>query len=88
MLSIGAILLALAVVAAVWPRLLAVPYAAVTGWIGLALLMRAYRIRKRSGSDAFDTRGREEDGLIPEDGKPKDKRSNAPHATDRDGEPG
>ncbi|HQI00903.1 MAG TPA: phospholipase D-like domain-containing protein [Deltaproteobacteria bacterium] len=88
MLSIGAMLLALAVVAAVWPRLLAVPYAAVTGWIGLALLVRAYRIRKRSGSDAFDTRGREEDGLIPEDGKPKDKRSNAPHATDRDGEPG
>lgn len=47
MFSAGAILLALAVVAVIWPRLLAVPLAILCGWIAVALLLRAYRIRSR-----------------------------------------
>jgi len=42
----GAILLVLAAVAAVLPRLVAFPLAAVALWLGAALLLKAYRLRK------------------------------------------
>jgi cardiolipin synthase A/B len=87
MFSTGAILLALAVVAMVWPRLLAVPYAVITGWIGAALLLRAYRIRRRHGRNAPRIRAVEEESLIPPDSTSKDKRLIVPHSTEKAGEP-
>jgi cardiolipin synthase len=41
----GLVLLALAVVALFFPRVAAVPFAVVAGWIGLSLLGRAWRLR-------------------------------------------
>src|SRR5262245_19494186 len=49
----GAILLALAVIALAWPRLLAVPAGIALGWVALSLLVRARRI----GSARGETRG-------------------------------
>jgi hypothetical protein len=46
----GAILLALALLALAWPRLLAVPAGIALGWVGLSLLVRAWRTAEaRSG---------------------------------------
>jgi cardiolipin synthase len=57
----GAILLALAVVALAWPRLLAVPAGIALGWVALSLLVRAFRIAQaRGGSrEAPEERGGE-----------------------------
>ncbi len=43
----GAILLALAVVALVWPRLLAVPAGLALAWVAVTLLVRAWRIAEQ-----------------------------------------
>jgi cardiolipin synthase len=40
----GAALVLLAVLAALWPRLIAVPLAALSTWVGAALLIRAWRL--------------------------------------------
>ncbi len=45
MFSAGIILLALAVLAVLWPRVLAVPFALLSIWFALVLLLRAFRIR-------------------------------------------
>jgi cardiolipin synthase len=47
LLGSGATLLALAVVAMLWPVLLALPVAVVAGYVGLALLWRAHRLRSQ-----------------------------------------
>jgi cardiolipin synthase len=49
----GAILLGLAVIALVWPRVLAVPAGIALGWVALSLLVRARRIGRARG----ETRG-------------------------------
>jgi cardiolipin synthase len=41
----GALLSLLAVLAVLFPRLVAVPLGVIAGWIGLALLVRAWRLR-------------------------------------------
>ncbi|MFZ0761479.1 MAG: phospholipase D-like domain-containing protein [Candidatus Sulfotelmatobacter sp.] len=41
------LLLLLAVVAILWPRLVAVPIAVLGGWLAISLLVRAYRLRAR-----------------------------------------
>jgi cardiolipin synthase len=54
MASAGAALLVVAVLAAWWPWLVAVPLAAVGGWVAVALLLRAWRLKLRvtaSGAD-------------------------------------
>lgn len=53
----GAILIALALVAILWPRVLAIPFALLAIWFGGALLVRAYHIDRRrqpSGVAATD----------------------------------
>jgi cardiolipin synthase len=40
----GAALVLLAVLAALWPRLIAVPLAALSAWVAAALLIRAWRL--------------------------------------------
>jgi cardiolipin synthase len=47
----GALLSVLAVLAVVFPRLVAVPLGIVAGWIGLALLVRAWRLRGQREAD-------------------------------------
>jgi cardiolipin synthase len=48
----GAVLLVLAGVAGLLPRLVAFPLAAVALWLGLALLLKAYRLRKAASARA------------------------------------
>ncbi len=56
----GAILLALAVIALAWPRVLAVPAGIALGWVALSLLVRARRIARTRGEtrDATEDAGR------------------------------
>jgi cardiolipin synthase A/B len=49
MFSAGLILLALAAVSLLWPRVLAVPFACLSLWFAFALLLRALRTRARHG---------------------------------------
>ena len=51
MLSAGAILLALALIAVLWPELVSVPFAIFSGWLAISLFLRAYRLRRRRGRD-------------------------------------
>jgi cardiolipin synthase A/B len=48
MLTVGVILLVIGVLLVFFPRVLAYPLAAVTGWFAVSLLCRSYRLR-RSG---------------------------------------
>lgn len=43
----GCVLLLLAAITVVWPLLTAVPFAVATAWLGLSLLARAWRLRRR-----------------------------------------
>ncbi|HPI91744.1 MAG TPA: phospholipase D-like domain-containing protein [Deltaproteobacteria bacterium] len=52
--SAGAILLALAVVAVLWPELLAVPFAFFSIWLALSLLLRANKLRRRRNASESD----------------------------------
>lgn len=50
--TVGLLLLALSIVAVLWPRLVVVPFAVVGVWVALALLARAWRLRARHRVDA------------------------------------
>jgi cardiolipin synthase len=50
--AIGLVLLALAIIAVLWPRLVVVPFAVVGVWVALALLARAWRLRRRYRAEA------------------------------------
>jgi cardiolipin synthase len=52
MAKVGAVLVALAIAAFAWPVILAVPFGILAGWIGLALLARAFRLRSTHRSEA------------------------------------
>jgi cardiolipin synthase len=54
MAKVGAVLFALAVAGLLRPAILAIPFAIVSGWIGLALLVRAFRLRVKDRSEAED----------------------------------
>ena len=47
MAGVGATLVALAIVAIIWPLVVAVPVVLLGGWIGIALLVRALELRRR-----------------------------------------
>ena len=47
----GGLALVAAVVAALWPRLFAIPFALVVGWLGVSLLVRAYGLRRGHGAE-------------------------------------
>ncbi len=49
MVATGLVLLMLALIAVIWPRLLSVPFAALSLWIAAALLLRAFRMRGTRG---------------------------------------
>ena len=57
MAAAGGLALVAAVVAALWPRLLAIPFAIVVGWLGVALIARAYGMRRGSGPAGGDEKG-------------------------------
>jgi len=42
----GALLLAIAVIAGIWPRVVAIPLALVTGWVAVTFLVKAWRLRR------------------------------------------
>jgi cardiolipin synthase len=54
MAKAGAVLVALAAAAILWPVILAVPLGIIFAWIGLALLARAFRLHSRHRSEAED----------------------------------
>src|SRR3569623_2475774 len=47
MASFGGLLAALAAVAALWPRVIALPLAVLMAWLGVAMLINAVRLRQR-----------------------------------------
>jgi NADH:ubiquinone oxidoreductase subunit K len=47
-------------VAVLWPRLVVIPFAAAGVWVGLALLARAWRLRRRHRAGIADARRRGE----------------------------
>jgi cardiolipin synthase len=51
MFSAAVILLVLAVVAVIWPEILAVPFAVLSGWVAVSLLVKAYKLRHGRGRD-------------------------------------
>lgn len=51
MFSAALILLVLAVAAVIWPELLAVPFAVLSGWVAVSLLAKAYRLRNGRSRD-------------------------------------
>ena len=51
MAKVGAVLVALAVAGLVWPVILTVPFGILAGWIGVALLARASRLRSKHRSE-------------------------------------
>jgi cardiolipin synthase len=53
MAKLGAIFLFVAVAAWLWPLAVAIPALLFCGWIGLALLIRAWKLRRSSRSDAI-----------------------------------
>lgn len=65
-MALGAMmLLTLAVVAALWPQLVAFPVAALSAWVGLALLVGARRaLRRRGAGEALERRPVEEKGPL------------------------
>ncbi len=54
-LGAGIILLALAVMAVLRPEWIAVPFALISSWFAIALLLRAYRLRPRRGKDTGES---------------------------------
>jgi cardiolipin synthase len=52
MAKVGGVLLALAIVGVIWPAIVAVPFGIVAGWIGVALLSRAARLRSKHKADS------------------------------------
>jgi len=51
MFSAAVILLVLAVIAVMWPELLAVPFAVLSGWVAISLLVKSYRLRNGRSRD-------------------------------------
>jgi cardiolipin synthase len=56
LIASGLVLVALAVLATIWPRLMAVPLTAVALWIGVTLLWRARRLMRAHASPAVETK--------------------------------
>jgi cardiolipin synthase len=47
MAAVGAVLLAITAIGVLWPMVLAVPIVFIAGWMGLALLLRAFGLYRR-----------------------------------------
>jgi cardiolipin synthase len=53
----GVALLALGLVALLWPRVIAVPLAALAIWLATSLLFRAWALRRERSEELRDTEG-------------------------------
>jgi hypothetical protein len=51
MLGAGILLTVVAIVAVLWPRLLTIPIAVLAAWVGLASLLRAWRLARERVAD-------------------------------------
>lgn len=47
MFGVACVLLVITAIVAIWPRVLAIPLVALGGWVGISLLVRAYRLRRK-----------------------------------------
>jgi hypothetical protein len=52
MAGVGAALLGLVAVGIVWPIMIAAPVVLLAAWIGIALVVRALELKRRSGTGA------------------------------------
>ena len=50
MFGVGWVLLLITSIVALWPRILEIPLVALGGWLGISLLIRAYRLRRKRDS--------------------------------------
>lgn len=50
----GGLAVVAAIIAAVWPRLVAIPFAIAVGWLGVGLIVRAYGMRRGPSPTATD----------------------------------
>jgi cardiolipin synthase len=66
LVQVGVAVLVLAVIAALWPRAIAWPFAALAGWVGLAALVRAWSLRRRRARTKVGTR---DSGRVAADGE-------------------
>jgi cardiolipin synthase len=55
MAKMGVVLLVLAVLGVIWPEAVAVPVGLIAGWIGLALLVKARRLRRGESEEREDS---------------------------------
>ena len=67
MAKAGAALVVLAVLGVVWPEAVAVPVGIVAGWIGVALMLRAWKLRRKPRTGGGPDVKRDEDGASPAD---------------------
>jgi cardiolipin synthase len=81
MASAGTLLLGLAIVALLWPLVLTVPLATLSGWIAVALLVRAYKLR-HSASEHLEVIA-----SSAQQGHDWQESSKLPLATDNESEP-
>jgi len=51
MVSVGIVLIVLAVVIALWPWVMAIPLAALGVWVAISLLIRAYQLHVQAQHD-------------------------------------
>ena len=72
LVQVGVAVLALAIIAALWPRAIAWPFAALAGWIGLAALVRAWTLRRRRARPKART-GDGDRAVANDDGEGDDK---------------
>ena len=64
MAKFGAVLLALAAVGLLWPMVVAAPLAVLGTWIGVSLLVRGWRLRRRVAASETPPKG--EKARVPE----------------------
>lgn len=60
MAVVGVILVTVAVIGFLWPRVVAVPVAVLGGWVGITLLVRARRVRRRPAPPVAEAAGEPE----------------------------
>jgi cardiolipin synthase len=60
MFKVGLVLLVMALLGIVWPEVVAVPVGLFAGWVGIALVIRAWRLRKGTPEEADGAKSAEE----------------------------
>lgn len=81
MMSGGTVLLALAILAWLWPLLLVIPFALIAGWLGISLLIQAYHLHHDAQNGGAS---KEIDGKIATPMRPGRSTGEFPHQAPRD----